>query len=65
MYYVTREEWKKIVKSGWAHKSLMDHTHEGKTCKAGKDWMCFESCLPGAPQNGCVLVFEHIHFEII
>lgn len=64
MYYITREQWQKIP-DGYRGRALLDHSHGGKTCKAGEK-TCFLCFLPGAPKGaGAVLCFEHIHFEII
>lgn len=67
MYYVKKSEWTKLVKrhcQDYIDKAITRHEHNGKVCEAG-DWTCFECLLPGAPNTGAVLCFEHIHFEII
>ena len=68
MYYVTKEEWAKILDAhypDYVSNAIDDHEFEGKKCKAG-EYCCFESILPGAPKDaGTTLVFEHIHFEIV
>lgn len=66
MYTITRKEWERILidHPDYAGKSMLRHEHEGRVCETG-DACCFEYLLPGAPNTGATLVFEHIHFEIV
>ena len=66
MYHVTKIQWQKILRDhpDFVTKVFRRHEHGGKVCNTG-DYACFECLLPGAPNTGCVLVFEHIHFEIV
>ena len=45
-------------------RAIMDHTWNGKTCKRG-EWTAFEGAITGDWSRGAVLIFQHIHFEII
>ena len=66
MYRLTRNEWNGLKRNhpDYAGQALKDHEFGGKVCRRG-DGVCFECLLPGAPNTGAVLLFEHIHFEII
>lgn len=45
-------------------KAICDHEHDGKICKRG-EWCGFASVLTGDASKGTILIFEHIHFEIV
>lgn len=66
MYYITKSEWRKIKSNhpDYCGKAITRHEHNGKVCNPG-DATCFEYLMPGAPNTGATLIFEHIHFEII
>lgn len=66
MYQITRKQWEKIKRehSDYVGKALQRHEHNGRVCEIG-DACCFEHLLSGEKDTGAVLVFEHIHFEII
>ena len=67
MYTITKAEWSKLVARhypDYIDRAISRHEHDGKVCEAG-EWTCFECLLPGAPNTGTTLVFQHIHFEII
>ncbi len=66
MYHVTKREWEKIKNAhpDYVGKALQRHEHDGRACEIG-DACCFECLLPGAPNTGATLIFEHIHFEIV
>jgi hypothetical protein len=66
MYKVSKKQWSNIVNNhpDYAGKTMRRHEHDGKVCEAGEAF-CFEYLLPGAPNTGATLVFEHIHFEIV
>ena len=66
MYYITKEEWKKIEEEHphYTCKANKRYEHDGKVCEKGEN-CCFEYLMPGAPNTGTTLIFEHIHFEIV
>ena len=66
MYTITKAQWAEIRRKhpDYAGKSLVRHEHNGKVCEAGEA-CCFECCIPGAPNTGATLLFQHIHFEIV
>lgn len=66
MYYITKSDWRKIKERcpDYTGKSFTRHEHEGRICNPG-DATFFEYLIPGAPNTGATLIFEHIHFEII
>lgn len=66
MYKVSKKQWSSIVNNhpDYAGKTMCRHEFDGKVCEAGEA-CCFEYLLPGAPNTGATLVFEHIHFEIV
>ena len=66
MYKVSKKQWSNIVNNhpDYAGKTMRRHEFDGKVCEAGEA-CCFEYLLPGAPNTGATLVFEHIHFEIV
>lgn len=67
MYQIKRADFNRLKEQhpDYIVKCLITHTWEGKTAKAGKDYMAFESVLTGEPSKGTKLCFEHIHFEIV
>lgn len=66
MLYITKKDFAQIRKQypDYVSKARQEFKHAGKTCKAG-DWCAFEGCITGDFKNGCTLIFQHIHFEII
>ena len=66
MYNITKSEWHKIKEQNpdYTGKAITRHEHEGRVCNPG-DAVCFEYLMPGAPNSGATLIYEHIHFEII
>lgn len=66
MYQITKAQWKKMKADhpDYVGTAIRRHEWDGKVCEAG-DGACFECCIPGAPNTGTALVFEHIHFEIV
>lgn len=67
MYYIKKSVFNELLKKyypDYISKTIKEHTHGGKTCKAG-EYCTFECCIPGAPNTGATLIFQHIHFEII
>lgn len=66
MYQITKKEWSELKRKypDYTGKSLERHEHNGMICEKGEN-TCFLSILPNATEKGCVLGFEHIHFEII
>lgn len=45
-------------------RCLITHEHNGVECRRG-EWMAFEGALTGDWSKGTVLIFQHIHFEIV
>lgn len=66
MLYIKKADFAKLKKqySGYISKAILPHEWNGKKCNVG-DWTAIEGCLTGDFSNGCTLIFEHIHFEII
>lgn len=66
MYTITKKQWEEIAYKhpDYAGVAIRKHQSNGKICNIG-DKACFEYLLPGAPNTGATLVFEHIHFEIV
>jgi hypothetical protein len=66
MYVITRKQWNEIKQKNpdYTGKALQRQEHAGKVCEPGEA-CCFESCIPGAPNTGATLIFQHIHFEIV
>ena len=67
MYYISKADWDRLGEQhspDYIDRAISRHEHDGKICEAG-EWTCFECLLPGAPNSGTTLVFQHIHFEII
>ena len=67
MIYIKRERFNELKKNNpdYITKAIQDHKFDGKTCRAGVDHITFESVLTGDSTKGTVLIFEHIHFEIV
>ena len=66
MYHVTKGEWAKIKAEhpDYVSKAIRRHEYGGRVCEIG-DACCFECLIPGAPNTGATLIYEHIHFEIV
>ena len=67
MIYIDKKRFAELKKQNpdYISKAIQDHTFDGKTCRAGKDHIAFESVLTGDYSKGTTLIFEHIHFKII
>jgi len=66
MITITRSQFENLKNnhSDYFSKAIKTHTHDGKTCHAGKDYCGFASVITGDAKQGTTLIFEHIHFEI-
>lgn len=67
MYQIKRADFDRLKEQhpDYISKCLITHSWNGRTAKAGKDYMGYEGVLTGDPSKGTKLVFEHIHFEIV
>ena len=67
MIYIKKADFYKKARENpdYITKAIQGHTFNGKTCRAGVDWIAFESVLTGDYSKGTTLIFQHIHFEII
>ena len=67
MHYISREHFDELRERhpDYIAKCLITHSHDGKTARAGQDYMAYESVLIGEHISETKLVFEHIDFEIV
>ncbi len=54
MYFITKTQWNKIPEDFKTDKSI---THGARAC--------FETCINPKAEQRPVLIFEHLHFEVI
>lgn len=67
MFQIKREDFDKLVARhypDYVGHCLMDHTWEGRTCHKG-DWCGIDCIITGQNPGRAILIFEHIHFEIV
>lgn len=66
MIYISKTEFNKLISKhpDYICKCTARHEYNGKVCLPG-EYMCIEGCLTGDYSKGSVLIFQHIHFEIV